>query len=201
MSGRAVARRYAKALYELASEERSTGPVGIALRGIASGVDGAGREELAEGALDTEARSKIGAALAEAVGPDTTLGRFVRLVADRDRLAHLPDIAEWYEKLEDEAAGRVRVAIKAAVALTDADVEAFRAAFRSIAKREVVADVAVDPDLLGGAVVELEGRVYDGSVKTALARLASRMAGAANGAGPRIEAPRRQGKKNANQSV
>jgi hypothetical protein len=64
-----------------------------------------------------------------------------------------------------------------------------------------VADVAVDPALLGGAVVELEGRVYDGSVKTALARLASRMAGTGNGVGARLEAAPPKGKKNADQSV
>jgi F0F1-type ATP synthase delta subunit len=37
--------------------------------------------------------------------------------------------------------------------------------------------VKTDEELLGGVVVELEGRVYDGSIRTRLARLAARMSG------------------------
>jgi F-type H+-transporting ATPase subunit delta len=204
MRSGAIARRYAKALYELAREEKSSDIVGRGLREVADGVADARRLGFDEGVLDSNARRKVGDALAAKVSYESTLGRFLRLVAERDRLAYLPEIAEWYEQLEDEAAGRVRLAITAAVNLTPADVDAFRTAFRSIAKRDVVADVAVDPALLGGAVVELEGRVYDGSVRTALARLASRMSGANDAAGARVVAatPKRpKGKKNADQSV
>jgi F-type H+-transporting ATPase subunit delta len=105
------------------------------------------------------------------------IGRFVRLVAERDRLADLDSVAEWYGKLEDQAAGRVRVAITSPAALSDADVSAICKAFRGIAGGEVTASVSTDAGLLGGAIVELQGRVFDGSIKSALTRLASRMAG------------------------
>ena len=39
--------------------------------------------------------------------------------------------------------------------------------------------VTVDPDLIGGVMLDASGTVYDGSVKTQLARLADRMAGTA----------------------
>jgi hypothetical protein len=69
-----------------------------------------------------------------------------------------------------------------------------------VAKREIVTHVTTDPSLLGGAVVELDGRVYDGSIRTALARLASRMAGSANG-GKAPDIDDRKGKRNADQSI
>ena len=116
-------------------------------------------------------------ALAQRVGAQSLLGRFVRVVAANDRLGQLPQVAQWYQRLEDDAAGRVRLEVTSAAALSDADLEALRAAFRKIVNRDVVAVVSTDPELIGGAVVEVEGRVYDGSLKTALARLAARMAG------------------------
>ena len=41
----------------------------------------------------------------------------------------------------------------------------------------LVAPPVPDEELLGGVIVEIEGRVYDGSVRTRLARLAARMSG------------------------
>jgi len=196
-----VARRYAKALYELAAEDRSVEPTGVLLCQIAEAVEEAGRASFARGVLQAGARHQIGETIANKVGQDSLIGRFVRLVAERDRLADLASIAEWYAKLEDQAAGRVRVAITSPVALSDADVTAICKAFRGIAGGEVVASVNTDESLLGGAVVELQGRVFDGSIKSALARLASRMAGTMNGAGARAGAGVREGKRNADQSV
>ena len=181
MTAGSVARRYAKALYELATEDNAVGEIGAALSEVAKAVSEIGADALREEALDADARSAIGNALAAKVGRDGTLGKFFKLVADRDRLGRLPQIAQWYAKLADEAAGRVEVGITAAGKLAEPQIEAIRAAFKQIAKREVVARIDTDPELLGGAIVELDGRVYDGSIRSALARLASRMAGSTDG--------------------
>jgi F-type H+-transporting ATPase subunit delta len=117
------------------------------------------------------------------VGRESLVGRFIRLVAERDRIDELPTIAEWFAKLEDRDAGRVRLEIRAPAELSQAEVAGVCQAFRELAGGEVVAQVRTDPGLLGGAVVELEGRVFDGSIKTALERLALRMAGSASAAG------------------
>jgi len=201
MTAGSVARRYAKALYDLAAEEQSIEPTGILLRQIAGGVDQAGPASFARGVLPSDQRRQVGELIATKVGMDTLTGRFVRLVAERDRLADLGPIADWYARLEDHAAGRVRVAITSPVALSDADVAAICKAFRDIAGGEVVASVDMDEGLLGGAIVEFEGRVFDGSIRSALVRLASRMAGTTNGAGSRAGTGVREGKRNADQSV
>jgi F-type H+-transporting ATPase subunit delta len=115
--------------------------------------------------------------LAVPVGVDTTLGKFVRLLAERDRLATLPAIQEWFVRIQDRAAGRVRLSLKAATALDQSQIDAVVAAFTNVTDGNITAEVETDSSLLGGAVVELEGRVFDGSVKTRLTRLAARMAG------------------------
>jgi F-type H+-transporting ATPase subunit delta len=200
MTPGSVSRRYARALYQLATEERAGEAVGGGLKEVASAIEQLGVEQVSEGVLELDARRAIGETLASKVGKDTTLGKFLLLVAERDRIARLPEIARRYARMEDDAAGRVQLSITTAGELAEPEIAAIRDAFRPVAKREIVTHVTTDPSLLGGAVVELDGRVYDGSIRTALARLASRMAGSTNGSSAAGN-EERKGKGNADQSV
>ena len=176
MTTGSVARRYARALYDLAREEGNVEETASALASIAAAVETAG-DEVATGVLSTEARQAVGRAIAKPFGTDSTFGRFVQLVALRDRLSELPGIAEWFEKLDDEAAGRVRLRVTTAAPLGESATGEIVDVFAKIAAKKVLAESKVDESLIAGAVVELEGRVYDGSVKTKLSRLAARMSG------------------------
>lgn len=176
MTTGSVARRYARALYELAREEGNVDETAAALVSLAEAITAAG-DDVAPGALGTEARTAVGRAIAKPFGADSTFGRFVQLVALRDRLSELPGIAEWFEKLDDEAAGRVRLRVTTAAPLDESATGAIVDVFTKLAAKNVLTESKVDASLIAGAVVELEGRVYDGSVKTKLARLAARMSG------------------------
>ncbi len=177
MSTSTVARRWARALFELAADGGRLDEVGGALAEIAAAVGEFDQTLLVPGNLGGDTRRRLGAKLAAKVGTDTELGRFLRLLAERDRLAELVGISDWFEKMVDDNDGRVRMKVRTAEAADAGALERLTAAFTEIAGREVVAEVETDPELIAGAVVELEGRVYDGSVKTRLERLAERMAG------------------------
>ena len=177
MTPGSVARRYARALYELARDEGNLEETAAALGEIADAIASLDEGLLASGSLDISARRKLGAAIAAPVGADSTLGRFLRLVAEKDRLAELVGVNHWFLKRLDEDAGRVRASITTVSDPSREELDAIVGAFRKIADREVVPEVFTDADLLGGVIVELEGRVYDGSIRTRLARLAARMAG------------------------
>lgn len=171
-----VARRYAKALYELASQEGGVEDAAASLEQLATAVGDLDEGTLSPGVLDADARQKLGAALAAPFGGGT-LGKFIQLLADRDRLEILPNIHEWFERIRDEADGRVRLTVTSATELDAGEIDSVVAAFKKIAGGNVTAEVNTDPSLLGGAVVEVQGRVYDGSIKTRLTRLAAKMAG------------------------
>ncbi len=177
MTGGSVARRYAKALYELGVEAGNVEEIAAALGEIATGVASLGDRELAAGMLNRGARQQLGRALAARIGADSILAKFIQVVALRDRLAVLPAVHHWMVKLQDQAAGRVRMTITAASELDSSEREQLLAVFAQRAGASVVAADKVDPEIVGGAIVELEGRVYDGSVKTRIARLAANMAG------------------------
>jgi F-type H+-transporting ATPase subunit delta len=177
LSTAAIARRYAKALYELSTEDGVVDAVAADLSALTQGVRDIDAEALQPGSLGAETRRGIAAKIAQAVGEDSLLARFVQVLAENDRLAELPAIDDWFGKIHDTAAGRVRASVSAPVALSTADLERVTAVFSGLVGKQVVPQVAIDDSLIAGVVVEVEGRVFDGSVRTSLHRLSERMAG------------------------
>jgi len=177
LSTTGIARRYAKALYELAAEDGVVDAVADDLVALTQAVEGIDRDVLRAGALGAEPRARLAERIAEAVGGDSLLARFLRVLANNDRLAELPAICEWFAKLRDLAAGRVRAFVSTPGALPEKDLERLTAVFSSLVGKEVVPQQTIDDSLIAGVVVEIEGRVFDGSVRTSLQRLSERMAG------------------------
>lgn len=177
MTPGSVARRYGKALFELATEAREVESVGAGLAELAAAVAGLEEGSLAPGLLSDEQRQQLAKALVLRVGGDSLLGRFLGVLASNDRLEQLPAVRATYEKLEDAAAGRVRARIRSAFPLSEDQRGELRKKFEAVTGRTVLDSAEVDPSLLGGVTVEAEGKVYDGSVRTQLARLERRMAG------------------------
>ena len=88
----------------------------------------------------------------------------------------LPEVARWYEGFLDVELGRVRVGFSSAAPLGTAEKnQLVELARRLTGGREVLASLEVDPDLLGGVVLDTGGTVYDGSLKTQLGRLRKEM--------------------------
>jgi len=178
MTPGSIARRYARALYDLAVADGNIAETGESLGEVSSALAGAA-DELRPGSLSTEQRQKLGASIARPFGGSSTFRKFIQLVAVRDRLAEMAGIAHWFERFQDEAAGRVRLKVRSPEQLSGEAADAISQTFSKVAGKDVLTEQEVDAGLLGGAVVELEGRVFDGSVKTKLARMAARMAGEA----------------------
>lgn len=177
MSTTGIARRYAKALYELAAEDGTVEAVADDLVALTQAVEGVDKDTLREGSVGAEARVRLAEKIAEALGGESLLARFVKVLANNDRLAEMPAICEWFAKLRDRAAGRVRAFVSTPGALPEKDMERLAAAFSRLVEKEVVPQQVIDDSLIAGVVVEIEGRVFDGSVRTSLQRLTERMAG------------------------
>jgi len=173
-----VARRYAKALFALAKEHGVTEEVGDGLGAVAEAVAEALRAEHASGALlDEDSRRRIGQRLGERIGENSMIGKFVMLVVLRGRLVEVPAMHAYYRRLCDGDAGRVRARVESARELSEAAMGAIIEVFSRSTGRTVLPEVETEAGLLGGVVVEIEGRVFDGSLRSSLARLTKQMAG------------------------
>lgn len=176
MSAGAVARRYARALYELASEAEKVDEIEPQLKALAEAVSGLDAELLAPGALSAQVRDTLGGKLAASFGDGSVFARFVRVVAAADRLAEIPRIADWFSRMRDAAGGVVRASVRAAAPLSEENQRSLESIFSKLVGKRVVPEIEIDDNLLGGLVVEIEGRVYDGSLRSGLKRLGESMA-------------------------
>jgi F-type H+-transporting ATPase subunit delta len=177
MSGR-LGRRYARALFELAREERNLQGCGEELaRAVTAFEEPRLRPVCLSPALPRSTRLRNTQQVIAALGLSKTVGNLIALLAGRDRLALLPDVARWYEVMLDDELGRARVAIRSAAPLGAAQrSEVVELARRLTGRGEVLATTEVEPDLLGGVVLDVGGTVYDGSLRAQLVRLSKEMA-------------------------
>ncbi len=177
MNGR-LAKRYARALLELAREEGTLAAASEDLARTAATFEEPRLRPLAlSPAIEANARLRTAKAVATALGVSGTLASLVALLAERNRLVLLPEIARWYDSFLDDELGRARVTMRSAAPLSSAERnEIVELARRLTGRREIVPTFEVDADLLGGVVLDIGGTVYDGSVKTELTRLTKDMA-------------------------
>jgi len=177
----AVARRYAKALFALAKDGNALQPTADDLARVAGvAADPTVGPVLRSPLLSPARRHELAQTLTRELRLSDLLGRFLQLLADHQRLGELPAIADRYQQLLDTAMGRIRIVVRSASPLDAAQEAGIVAAFAKLTGKEVISRVVVDTELLGGILVEVEGKVYDGSVRTQLNRLAKDLSGAAS---------------------
>jgi F-type H+-transporting ATPase subunit delta len=175
----ALARRYAKALLEVADTRGPATALELRdeLRGFAAQLEGHEplRRALAHPALGAEPKRRIVAALAEQVKASPLLQKLVEVLAARDRLSLLGEVAAAYAALANAAKGVVMAEVVSATPLPPGQVQALVEALRGSGK-SVELESEVEPALVGGLVIRVAGRTYDGSVRTKLEALRRRLA-------------------------
>lgn len=178
MTARAVATRYARALFDVTLKEGDLQQVGRDLAGFSELI--ASNETLGR-ALTNPAIpvQKKRAVVKELTGRAETLSPIVSkllvLLADRDRLALLPEIVRAYENRVMDHAQVVRAELVTAIALPSERLQALQQGLARATGRRVQMDSRIDPSILGGAIARVGSTVYDGSVTTQLARLKQRL--------------------------
>jgi F-type H+-transporting ATPase subunit delta len=169
-----IARRYARALIEVASESKSTDAVGMQLDQLARWAEGSPEllDVFSNPAYSRAQRMAVVEKLLGQLGTaEPALVNVLKLMVDRHRLNSLTDMARIYKDMADARAGRVRGRITSAVALPDEAVRKVEQALQKLTQRDVVLDSKVDPAVLGGASAQVGSFLYDGTVKSQLEEL------------------------------
>ncbi len=173
MSETTVALNYAEALLELAQQAGDLEGYGRYIDATARAYDSspAVQSVLASPKVSKALKAKLlGGALVQ-VGAPAHFVRFLEAVVKRGRAAYLRPIADAYEGLVDTSLNRVRAAITVARTPDPALERDIATALQAMLGKEVIATFAVEPSLLGGAVIRVGDKVFDGSVRRKLVRL------------------------------
>lgn len=178
MTSRAAAQRYARALFDVSLKEGDPQRVERELSAFAAAAaahETLGRV-LAHPAIPASRKRAIVEGLLAASGPlSPALARTLLLLAERDRLSLLPDVAEAFTERLLQHQQVLRAEVATAVPLPPDKQAALETGLAAATGRKVVVTTRVDPALIGGAVARIGSTVYDGSVARQLERLKERL--------------------------
>lgn len=177
MSTRSSANRYARALLDVATKETDPVKAGDDLTTFAALV--AGNEELRRALTSPKVPASGKRAIVDAVASKvqmaTPVAKLLALLATRDRLDMLDDLAAVYRERLQEQQQVVRADVSSAAPLDAARAKQLEARLASVTGRSIVLETSVDPDLIGGLVAKIGSTVYDGSVRTQLEKMRAKL--------------------------
>jgi len=170
-----AAHRYARALFSLAQEEGDVASIRQELddmaRLLVANPDL--RRRLFQPLHPVRERREVLKSICEQGQGSKTIRNFFAFLIDQRRLVVFDAIHDEFNRLADEAAGRVRAEVRSANPLRDEQRARLVAALAQRTGKEIELTVHVDPSLIGGAIATVGGVVFDGSLRTQLMQLRS----------------------------
>jgi F-type H+-transporting ATPase subunit delta len=178
-----VARPYAQALFEIAQGDGQLAAWSDFLRlaaamvaepGVTRLMFTPGADLMRLAATMTEiCREQLGDPAPLKGGERSTAANFLRLLVQNQRLSALPDISARFEALKADAENTLEVTLTTASHVNAEQQARIVVALRQRFNRDIRLDVRLDPDLIGGARLQVGDRVVDGSIRTGLDKLAT----------------------------
>jgi F-type H+-transporting ATPase subunit delta len=102
---------------------------------------------------------------------DELVRNFLQLVTEKGRVGEIDAIAAEFERLSAQEEGLLKVDLTTAVQLSDEDADAIVRRIEDASGRKVEATRRVDPDLVGGVVLQVGSLRLDSSIRGRLERL------------------------------
>lgn len=169
----AIARRYATAFFELASEQSQIDVIAGDLTTIEALLASGGDMDrfIHNTTLRRADQVKALSALAAQFKLSKLSEKLLGVVAQNRRLPDLGAIVASAQELIAEHRGEVTAEVTAAQALDQSQIEAIASNLKKVLGKNVQVNLHVDAAIMGGLIVKVGSRLIDSSVKTKLERL------------------------------
>ncbi|WP_041282026.1 ATP synthase F1 subunit delta [Desulfohalobium retbaense] len=172
MTGQMIASRYARALFQLCKEQggnelESTAQQLNALATVMEQSPELYRLFRNPAFSAQEKKNVIEAVLAKGEYAAVVIN-FCRLLADKGRLAILPDVDAVFQVLLDQEKGVMRGEVVTAVSMPKTDREKIKSQLEGQLGQELVLDFRVNKKILGGLVLKVGDKLYDASLRAQL---------------------------------
>lgn len=168
-----VGQRYARALFDLAKEERSLAAVEKDMKSLKAALKDSSdlRTLIGSPAFGAEAKGKGLAGIAAKAKYHATTGKFLGLLAANGRASALSSVITSFDALAAAERGAVSAEVVTAVPLSAAQSKGVAQALRQALGKDPEIETRVDPSILGGIKVKVGSRLYDASLKSKLDQL------------------------------
>jgi F-type H+-transporting ATPase subunit delta len=176
MPRKAHARRYAQAVFEIALEKKELDRWQADLEKIAGAMaDGSFLAAMDSPKIKFEDKSRL---LTERLGDIGPLARnLVLLLVSRNGAGMLGEIAAEYQRMVDAYHGIQTAEVTTAVPLDDEDKGRLAENLSGLVGSRVTVKTAVAPEILGGVVARVGGKLLDGSTRSRLTALKKELEG------------------------
>ena len=157
-----IARPYASALFELASEDKAVGEVEKTLDGFAALIEESAdfQRFLKSPVITHDEKIPVVDGILAKAGADARVANFVKTVARHGRLFALPAMITQFKQLSAQARGEMAAEVTSAAPLSKAQLKSLADTLKKEVGKTVTLDTRVDPDLIGGLVVKV-GLAHD----------------------------------------
>jgi len=168
-----IADRYARSLGGAIADDAELEPTLDGLQGISALISD-NRElhsVLANPAISVERRVAILNAILDRGDVAPIINRLLEALVRRGRITLLPEVTELFARLADRRLMRLTASVTSAVPLSGDQAQLITASLEKFSGMHVRVRHAVDPDILGGIIARIGGKIIDGSVRTRIDRL------------------------------
>ena len=165
-----IARRYARAFFDVAGQENRLEDCHLEL-GVFATVLTENRnlkELLLNPVFEKADKKSIVNKVLEKLNISLTTANFLRLLVEKGRIGSMAEIEKNYRRLMDNALGIARVQVKTAFPLTTELSTSLKQCLESLTGNKVEMQIDDDPSLIGGIVVRIGDKLYDGSIRMQL---------------------------------
>lgn len=166
-----AAKRYAKALYEIAAAESRTLEVEEELKALAAAFQAGDIEHFLASPKITE--SAKWEAISNAIEGKLSkpVVSTVKLLVERGRIGLLPELVDAYVSISSEALGLANALVTTTYPLSEEEKQHVAAEFGALLNKKIRVENVIDKSLLGGMKVRIGDTLYDGSLAGKLERL------------------------------
>ncbi len=170
MIGSTIAKRYARAFFEIAEEAKQLENYYKELSGFSAIIEANEdlKEFLANPIFDQKEKKAVIESILQKTDISGITANFLKLLADKQRIVILEDICDTYMDMMDEALKTVRVSVKTAFPLTSETIKKLQDSLELQTGKQVQITIMEDQSLLGGIVIRVGDTLYDNSIRTQL---------------------------------
>lgn len=171
-----ISARYAKALYEFASEANAADKVYDIMKLVSAAfatVDGL-KDAIANPTISKDKKKELLNTMAgDSVCAEYT--RFVDLVVENKREDYFHSVALVYQDLYRKKKNMVKATVVTACPISDNEEKRFRQVLTNVTDADIDFEAEVDPNLIGGFVLEVETYQLNASIKSQLDAIRDRL--------------------------
>jgi F-type H+-transporting ATPase subunit delta len=173
VKGGAAARRYAKALMDLARRDGIIVAIGEQLQQHQALLRAHPQLQriLENPSINVQVKTSLMTTILERTQPVPLLRNFLLLLVEKDRMRQLDAICLHFERMANEELHRIVAQVTTAFELDAQQRQSVAQKIAAATQKEVVLEATVDPTILGGLVVRVNNVILDGSVRGQLARM------------------------------